>query len=225
MNSALEDASELAGKKVTVHRYHATTPVWLKGILQNEYGVRLETVEWYVAEPDIGEESLRPPPPGIRIQFIPPPRTREHAVELLERGELDAALEPYRALASNSKLRRLFPDFRRVEADFYQRTGVFPVNHVVVLKEEIVEAHPWAAESLLNAFRAAELAAHRYRNEKEKAEVVWEREVMGESFSYSLNKGPARKSLETLIEYQLQQGILDQRPDIESLFFPQVLGI
>jgi 4,5-dihydroxyphthalate decarboxylase len=225
VKSPLRDPSELAGKKITIHRYNATTPVWLKGILQNEYGVKPETVEWCVAEPDIAEESLRPPPPEIRVRLIPEPRTREHAIELLERGEIDAALEPYDSLAANPKLRRLFLDHRRVEEDFFRRTGCFPINHLFVLKEEIAEANPWVVEGLLNAFREAEKVADRYRNEKQKEEAAWEKKVMGGEFAYSLNKGPARKSLETLFTYQMQQGISDKKPDLASLFFPQVLSL
>jgi len=108
VGSPLRDPAELAGRKITVHRYNATTPVWLKGILQNEYGVKPETVEWLVAEPDIAEESLHPPPPEIRVRFIPPPCTRKHAIELLERGKIDAALEPYPALASNPSYAKSF---------------------------------------------------------------------------------------------------------------------
>ena len=61
VNSAVNHPSELAGKSVTVHRYNATTPVWLRGILQNEFGVKPSDLDWYVAEPDIAEESLKPP--------------------------------------------------------------------------------------------------------------------------------------------------------------------
>ncbi len=222
-DSPLHNPSELAGKKITIHRYNATTPVWLKGILQNEYGVKPESVEWCVAEADIAEESLRPPPPEIRVRLIPEPRTREHAIELLERGEVDAALEPYDALASNPKLRRVFPDHRRVEEDFFRRTGCFPINHLFVLKEEIAAAHPRIVEGLLDGFREAEAMGDRYRNEKQKEEAAWEKKVMDGEFVYSLNKGPARKSLETLFTYQMQQEILDKKPDLESLFFPQVL--
>ncbi len=225
VDSPVLNPEDLAGKKITVHRYNATTPVWLKGILQNDYGVRLETIEWFVAEPDIAEESLRLPPPQIRISLIPPPHTREHAIELLQQGEFDAALDPYEDLSSKPRLRRLFPDHRKVEESFYRRTGVFPINHLFALREEIAEAHPWVAESLLTAFREAGAVADRYRDEAEKEEAAWEKKVMGEDFYYSLKKGCARKSLETLIEYQIQQGILDQRPDIESLFLPQVLDL
>ncbi|MBI2986315.1 MAG: hypothetical protein HYY45_06065 [Deltaproteobacteria bacterium] len=225
VNSPLRDPSELAGKKVTVHRYNATTPVWLKGILQNEYRVRLQSVEWYVAEPDIAEESLHPPAPEIRVRFIPSPHTREHAIELLEQEKLDAALEPYAALSTNPKLRHIFPDFRKVEEEFFHHTGAFPINHLLVLREHFAEEHPWIVDSLLTAFREAESAADQYRSEKEKAEVAWERKVMGGPFAYSLKKGPARRSLAILMEYQIQQGILDQKPDIESLFFPDSLDL
>lgn len=225
VDSKLRGPAELAGKKITIHRYNATTPVWLKGILQNEYGVKPETVEWFVAEPDIAEESLRPPPPEIRVRLISEPRTREHAIELLERGEYDAALEPYDTLGDNPKLRRIFPDHRRVEEDFFRRTGCFPINHLFVLKEEIAEANPWVVEGLLNAFSEAEVMADRYRNEKQKEEAAWEKIVMGGEFAYSLNKGPARKSLETLFAYQIQQGIADKKPDLESLFFPRILNL
>ena len=158
-------------------------------------------------------------------KIIPPPCTREHAIELLEKGELDAALEPYQTLSSNPRLRLIFPDYRKVEEEFFLRTGAFPINHLLVLREHIAEAHPWIVESLLTAFREAEALAERYRNEEEKKEAAWERKVMGELFAYSLKKGPARRSLATLMEYQIQQGILDSKPEIESLFFPQALDI
>ena len=192
-----------------MHRYNATTPVWLKGILQNEYGVKPQDVEWYVAEPDIAEEALRPSPPEIRVLFIPPPRTREHAVELVERGEIDAALEPYPVLEASPKFRHLIQDYRQAEEDYFRRTGAYTLNHLFVLREKIAAEHPWVVESLLTAFRQAEAAAGRYRMEKQKAEAAWEREVMGEYFAYSLKKGCVRRSLETLMTYQIQQGILD----------------
>ena len=223
--SRLKDPSELAGKKVTVHRYNATTPVWLKGILQNDYGVKPASVEWVVAEPDIAEESLRPPPPEIRVRLVPEPRTREHAIELVERGEVDAALEPYDALAENPKLRRMFPDHRRAEEEFFRRHGVFPINHLFVLKEEVAARHPGLVEDILDAFKRAEAAADGYRRDKQKEEAAWERKVMGGPFEYSLKRGPARKSLETLFAYQIQQGISDSKPELESLFFPEARGL
>jgi 4,5-dihydroxyphthalate decarboxylase len=207
----LHDPSELAGKSVTVHRYNATTPVWLKGILQNEFGVKPKEIEWYVAEPDIAEESLRPPPAEIQIKFITPPRTREHAIEMVERGEIEAALEPY-PLHSNPNMRYLMRDFREAEEQFFRRTGAYTVNHLFALREEIVTSYPWAVKNLFIALKEANSLADRYRDEQQKREAAWERKVMGEEFSYSLKEGCARRSLEMLMEYQVQQGILDKKP-------------
>ena len=223
-NSPVHHPSELAGKSATVHRYNATTPVWLKGILQNEFGVKPSDIDWYVAEPDIAEESLRPPPPDVRVRLIAPPRTREHAVEMVEKGEIEAALEPYH-LHDNPKMRYLMSDFRQAEKQFFHRTGAYTVNHLFALRDEIAEEHPPAVQSLLAALKEANALADRYRDEKQKSEIAWEREVMGEEFSYSLKEGCARRSLEVLMEYQIQQGILDTAPKIESLFFPEVLDI
>jgi 4,5-dihydroxyphthalate decarboxylase len=221
VDSPVQHPSALAGKSVTVHRYNATTPVWLKGILQNEFGVKPADIEWYVAEPDIAEESLRPPPPEVRVRFIPEPRTREHAVEMVERGEIEAALEPY-PLHTNPKMRYLMRDFRQAEEQFFRRTGAYTLNHLFALREEIGKEHPWAVENLLAALREANSLADRYRDEKQKSEAAWEKKVVGEEFSYSLKKGCARRSLETLMEYQVQQGILEKKLDLEELFFPQV---
>jgi len=224
MESTLRDPSELAGKKVTVHRYNATTPVWLKGILQNEFGVKPSDVEWYVAEPDIAEEALHAPPPEIRVHFIPPPCTREHAIELVERGEIAAALEPY-PLHFNPRMRYLMEDFRRAEKEFFRRTGAYTINHLFALREEITKTHPEIVKSLLIALREANSVADRYRDENQKSEAAWEREVMGEDFSYSLKEGCARRSLDTLMEYQIQQGILDRKPKLEDLFFPEAFDL
>ena len=224
VESPVHHPSELAGKSATVHRYNATTPVWLKGILQNEFGVKPRDILWYVAEPDIAEESLRPPPPEIQVKFITPPRTREHAIEMVERGEIEAALEPYH-LHESRTMRYLMPDFRQGEKEFFRRTGAYTINHLFALREEIAREHPWAVKNLFAALKEANTLADHYRDDKQKSEAAWEREVMGEEFSYSLKEGCARRSLETLMEYQIQQGILDKKPAIEDLFDPEILDL
>jgi len=222
--SPLRHPSELAGKKVTVHRYNATTPVWLKGILQNEFGVKPAAIDWYVAEPDIAEESLRSPPTDVRIDFISEPRIREHAVELVENGEIDAALEPY-ALHASPNMRYLMADYRSAEQEFFRRTGAYTLNHLFALREKIVSNRPEVVGKLFAALTEANSVSERYRNESQRREATWEREVMGEDFCYSLSKGCARRSLETLMEYQVQQGILDRTLNIDELFAPQTLGL
>jgi len=219
VTSTLSHASELKGKRVSAHRYNATTAVWLRGLLQNEYGVSPEEMEWHVAEPDVGEEAVCPPPKSVIVNFIPLPRTREHAIELVENGEIDAALEPYGSLAKNSRLRRLFRDYHGEEADYFRRTQVIPVIHTLVLQEELVAQQPWIANSLLSAFRKARGLAEKYMNEEEKEEARWLSEAIGyDPYGYGFDVS-TRKSLETLIRYQLQQGLLEREPALEELFF------
>jgi len=223
LDSPLRHPSELAGKKVTVHRYNATTPVWLKGILQNEFGVPPAAIDWYVAEPDIAEESRRPPPADVRVSFIPEPRTRERAMSLVEDGTIDAALEPY----ATPKIRHLMDDavYREAERAFFQHTGAYTTNHLFAVSTTVSDDHPWVVESLFTALKEANALADRYRDDKQKREARWEREVMGEDFEYSLNRGCARRSFETLMDYQVQQGILDRRPRTEDLFASQTLSL
>jgi 4,5-dihydroxyphthalate decarboxylase len=217
--STLSHPSELKGKRVSAHRYNATTAVWLRGLLQNEYGVSAEQMEWFVAEPDVGEEAAGSPPKSVTINFIPSPRTREHAIELVEKGAIDAALEPYGSLAKNPKLRRLLKDHRRDEADYFRRTQVIPVIHTLVLQEKLVAKQPWVANSLLSAFRKARSLAEKYMNEEEMEEARWLSETVGyDPYGYSFDVS-TRKSLETLIRYQLQQGLLQREPALEELFF------
>lgn len=223
VDSPLSHPAQLAGKIVTVHRYNATTPVWLRGILQNEFGVPPSQIDWRVAEPDIAEESLRPPPADVRVSFIPAPHTREQAMALVESGAIDAALEPY----STPNIRYLMSDddYRKAEREFFRRTGAYTTNHLFALNTVVTEAHPWVVDSLFTAMKQANDRVNLYRNDKQRSEAAWELEVMGEEFQYSLNRGCARRSVETLIEYQMQQGILDRKPPLDALFAPQTLKL
>jgi 4,5-dihydroxyphthalate decarboxylase len=221
--STLSHPSELKGKRVSAHRYNATTAVWLRALLQDEYGVSPEQMAWYVAEPDVGEEANVAPPKSVTVNFIAAPRTREHAIELVENGVIDAALEPYGSLAKNPRLRRLLSDHRREEADYFRRTQVIPVIHTLVLQEKLVEKRPWVIDSLLAAFRKARALDEKYMSDEERDETRWLREVIGyDPYGYTFDDS-TRKSLAALIRCQIQQGLLNREPALEELFFHQSL--
>ncbi len=223
VNSPLGHPSELKGKRVTAHRYNATTAVWLRALLQDGYGVSPDQMEWYIAEPDVGEEAKAPPPKSVSVKYIPEPRSREHAIELVENGAIDAALEPYGSLGKNPKLRRLLKDHRREEAEYFRRTEVIPVIHTLVLQERLVEAQPWIVESLLAAFRRARALEERYMTDDEKNEARWLKEAIGyDPFAYTFD-GSTRKSLDALIRCQLEQGLLQRKPALDELFFSESL--
>jgi 4,5-dihydroxyphthalate decarboxylase len=224
VTSPLCHPSELKGKSVSAHRYNATTAVWLRALLQDEYGVSAEQMEWYVAEYDVGEEANVPPPKSVTVTFIPAPRTREHAIELVESGTIDAALEPYGSLEKNPKLRRLLKDHRTEEAEYFRRTHVIPVIHTLVLQENVAEKHSWIVESLLSAFRKARALEEKYMTEEEKNEARWLDEAIGyDPYAYTFDVS-TRKSLDALIRCQIQQGLLDRAPALEELFFHETLN-
>ena len=209
----IETPADLAGKKVTVHRWNSTSPTWTKGLLQNEYGVDLRSVDWYTAEPDPEGEGA---PPDFRISRIPEPATREKAVEMLAQGELDAGLDPY--IQVGPGIRRVLPSWQDEAAGFFQRSGIYPMSHTVVVRSELLDEHPWVAESLLAAFRAARQEANRYLTNEGRAHEDWLREVLGKD-PHEYRLGPVeRRTLEELVRYQFQQGLRTDPIDPVSVF-------
>ncbi len=224
VTSPLSHPSELKGKSVSAHRYNATTAVWLRALLQDEYGVSPDQMQWYVSEPDVGEEANVAPPQSVNVSFISQPRTREHAIELVETGVIDAALEPYGSLEKNPRLRRLLKDHRAEEAEYFRRTQVIPVIHTLVLQEKMVDKHPWVVDSLLTAFRKARALEEKYMMEDEKDEARWLSEAIGyDPYGYTFDAS-TRKSLNALIRCQMQQGCSISAPALEELFFRETLS-
>ena len=206
--AGIETPADMAGKRITVHRFNSTSPSWTKGLLQNEYGVDLHHIQWFTAEDDPdGEEAA----PGYSIQRIPEPATREKALEMLARGELDGSLDPY--VQEGPTVRRVLADWRREAADFFQRRGIYPMSHTLVVQQELLDEHPWVGESLYEAFKAARQEAPRYQNEQDQATERWLWEVLEQDpRTYRLGT-VERRTLEELVRYQLQQGLRTQPID------------
>lgn len=222
--------ADLGGKRVTVHRWNSTSPTWTKGLLENEYGVDLRSVHWFTAEPDPPGEGA---PPDFRLDRIPAPASRsagptagegtapsplerlssgvspmgprERAVEMLAAGELDGGLDPY--IHPGPGIRRVLENWQDEAAGFFRRTGIYPMSHTVVLRQELVDQHPWLVEALVGAFQAARQAADRYLSADERAYEDWLREVLGAD-PRACGLGPVeRRTLEELVRYQFQQGL------------------
>lgn len=205
--------ADLAGKRVTVHRWNSTSPSWTKGILQNEYGVNLRSIHWFTAEPDPEGEGA---PSDFEINRIPEPASREKAVEMLAAGQLDAGLDPY--IRPGPGIRRVLDNWQQEAAGFFHRTGIFPMSHTVVLRESLLDEHPWIVESLVDTFRAAARAGARYLTDEGKAHDDWLREVVGED-PHAFHFGPIeRKTLNELVRYQFQQGLRTEPLDVEAVF-------
>jgi len=233
--SGIERPEDLKGKRVGVPEYTMTAAVWLRGLLQHEYGVSPQEVRWFQGgeeQPGRKDRVEFDLPAGIRLEIIPGDRTLN---EMIESGEIDALISPRMPSCfarGSRRVRRLFADFKRVEMDYFRRTGIFPIMHAVVLRTKLYEESPWVAQSLYKAFCEAKdrCLSQIYDSNVLRTSLPWTvaeyeevRDLMGEDY-WPYGFGPNRHVLETLHSYLLEQGLIGKRLDLEKLFAPNTLG-
>jgi 4,5-dihydroxyphthalate decarboxylase len=217
--SPLRDPRELKGKRIGVGDYQMTAAVWTRGFLQHEYGVRPQEATWVVGKPI---RAIRQPE-GIRLEFLSPQSDLE---EMLERGEIDALMSVMIPRNLGRGIQRLIPDFRRVEHEYFRRTGIFPIMHTLVLRRPVYEANPWLAVSLYRAFcRARDMAlAHAYDTDALTASSPWIIDEIERSrdvkWDYSIEG--SRPTLEALVQYLDEQQLTRRRMAVQELFVPNV---
>jgi 4,5-dihydroxyphthalate decarboxylase len=220
---------DLRGKRVGTTQYGATAIITIKGMLQDEYGVEPSDMDWFIGGLNTPTERPLIPlnlPSNINLQFLPNDRTLE---AMLARGEIDALfsiLIPKMFLDGSPQIARLFPDFRRVEQDYYRRTQILPVMHIVAIREQVYREHPFAAKSLYSAFcRARDIATEAlYDTDALTASLPWlidyveeSQRVFGEDFwAYGIE--PNRPAFEALCRYVHEQGLAPRRVTPEELF-------
>jgi 4,5-dihydroxyphthalate decarboxylase len=152
--SGITTPADLIGKRVGVPEYQLTAVVWQRGILAEHYGVPVESVKYFTGgmeQPGRFEKIKLKLPPEISVTPIAADQTLS---ALLAAGELDAvyaAGEPV-GFGTLPQLGRLFEDFQSAEIDYYRKTGIFPIMHVIAVKRSVYEANPWIARSLTKAF-------------------------------------------------------------------------
>ena len=154
----IDHPSKLSGKTIGLPEYQITATVWIRGILADEYGVDLESVAWRQGGlEDAGREERAKLelPASIDLQPIPSDRTLS---DMLEKGEIDALISaraPSCYLRGAANVDRMFPDYKSVEQDYFRRTRIFPIMHLIGIRSSIYEQHPWVAVNLLKAFMQA----------------------------------------------------------------------
>jgi 4,5-dihydroxyphthalate decarboxylase len=221
--------SDLVGKIVGVPEYQLTAPVWVRGILEDEYGVRPSDLSWRtggVEQPGRHEKVALTLPPEIEISSIGHDQTLNDA---LVDGRIDALIAPRAPSAYASghpMVGRLFPDFRGVEKAYYAKTGIFPTMHVVGIRNELLAQNPWLAASVLKAFTEAKNLALQQLAEVAalKVSLPWlasEYEetvgVMGKDFwRYGIAGNEA--TLDAFLGYHHRQGLSERRLSIADLF-------
>src|SRR5919199_5483572 len=230
--SGIERPQDLKGKRVGCAEYAMTMAVWVRALLLHEYGVQPSDFTWVgggLEEPGRSDRIAADPPPGVRLEQAPPGQA---LVPMLERGELDALFSPstpstFRAGSAN--ICRLFPEFPRVEAEYYRKTGLFPIMHTVVLRRDAYERLPWAAVSLYKAFaEAKDLALHALEEADALAiSLAWsvsyaeqERALRGADNLWAYGFEANRHVLQALKTYLGEQGLLQNDFAIEDAFAP-----
>ena len=222
---------DLEGKRIGVPEYSQTAAVWIRGLLQHEYGVRLETIRWVSGgvnapgRPDV----LVNRPAGVPIA-----RVQDRTLnDLLVQGEIDALIGARRpdALGKDPRVARLFPDYRELEREYYRKTRIFPIMHTVVIREALYREQRWIAESLYKAFTEAKAwcqaqmrfsSALRYTVPWLQADLEEMAEVFGpDPWPYGLEAN--RHVLSTLVAYLVEQHLLPKPIALEELFVPLTL--
>ncbi len=232
--SGIREPKDLSGKRFGAPEYQLTAPVWIRGILADEYGVKPESPEYWVGgQEEAGRvEKLKLDlPPAFRVRPIGPGQTLS---AMLAAGEIDALHSPRAPSTFHSHpeaVKRLFPDFMAVERDYYRRTKIFPIMHVVAIRREVYEANRWIAVSLYKAFVEAQRRAYRSLRETaaNKAMLPWltahvedaVREFGDDWWSYGFNGN--RHVLDTFLRYHHEQGLSKRRLQPEALFAPETL--
>jgi 4,5-dihydroxyphthalate decarboxylase len=219
---------DLIGKRIGGTNFAPAANIWMRGILENDYGVPHESVTW-VIERD--EDGYFPYHPGLKVERIAPDQDLE---QMLIDGEIDAMISPNVARGIEQgapTVARLWPDYKSVEIEYYRTTGIFPIMHVTVLREEVVERAPWVVESLLDAFHRAKMVAYKRLENPRIVPLVWyqtaleeQRELLGpDPWSYGLD-AINRKNLETMARYAHQQGLTEQLMPMAQLFPASAFG-
>lgn len=225
----IQEPADLKGKKVGVPEYQMTASLWVRGILADEYGVAPVDVEWYHGgEEDPGrEEKLALDLPNdISLNYIPDDRTLSG---MIGEGDLDALVTARTPSSFDGEtVVRLFPNFRDVEQEYYQKTGHFPIMHTVVLRTDVYEENPWIAQELNKAFhKAKELCLERIGDTTAlqnalpwlHGEVERTREIMGDDYwPYGVEAN--QDTLEAMTRYSYEQGLTDEKLDVGDLFAP-----
>ncbi len=218
----IHSPKDLIGKKIGVKSYQVSAIVWLRGILEHEYGVPHKSIEWFS---EIDEDVEFIPPADLKLTRLDDSKSVE---AMLVSGELDAVLHPDLIdpfIQKNPAVGRLFPDYKTQELNYFRKTGIFPIMHVMGLRREIVEQHPWVPVELYKAFEAAKAIGMKRMENPRIAPLAWYREAWEEQeevlgsdpWEYGLSDRN-RHTLETLVGYSYEQGLMKQRLSLETLF-------
>ncbi len=217
--SGIQSPADLAGRRVAVRSYTFTPGVWVRGILQSAYGLDLKGVTWVIT----GDEHV--------AEYVAPSNvvyeTGGDLTEMLQAGDVDAAIGLRDV--EDPDIRPLIADPQQAGIDFYKQTGIYPISHIMVVKDALLHAHPWLAETICNLFMRAKshyLAQLNGSNGVHPADAAMlaMRPVIGaDPLPYDLESN--RTAIQAFIEYNVDQQVIPQAVEIDDMFPSSVLNL
>lgn len=233
VGAGIERPEDLTGKRMGVPEYEMTAVVWARDVLEKEYGVKPTELEW--VQGGQVEPGRKPRVayhiPGLSIQPAPEGRAID---EMLDKGEIDALMAPrvpWPMQQGSPNIRRLFPNYKQVESDYYRRTRHFPIMHTVVIKNEVYERYPWVAVNLYKALVEAKAVAQRRLEDRSANYVTMPflvaaseegRDVFG---SDPWHYGADEPDYPYLAQIAHEQGLADRLVDYNELYAPSTYDL
>ena len=227
-SAGIRSPKDLIGKRIGGTNFQPAGNIWMRGILEEHYGVPHREVSWIV---DRTEDVPFTPPQGLRIEMKTGAKSLS---DMLADGELPAMISPTIPrpfVQGDKRIARLFPDYKAIEIEYFRATGIFPIMHVTTIRQEIVDKYPWVTTNLVKAFEQSKLAAYRRVANPRMVPLAWVRtaveeqeEILGrDPWAFGLT-GANRKNLETVQRYCHQQGLIGKIRPLEELFDDTDLG-
>jgi 4,5-dihydroxyphthalate decarboxylase len=220
-DAPFKSPADLRGKKIGVMAYRLTVMLWLRGIIEDHFGVKPEEMSWVSTMANEGAGYVYPK--GMDITVAPDADLQQMLLD----GTVDAVFSPGTLpgiVSGDKRLRRLFPDPRKALADYYQKTNILPITHTVCVSDALIERAPWVADNLLDAFRKAQqICDEAYLEPKylsgfdEVLSLEESRRTFGET-QYVHGLKHNRHIVETFVRYAHKQNYIKKLPDVDSLF-------
>lgn len=237
-DSGIKKPEDLRGRRVATPGYSSTSLTWIRGILEDEYGVVPSDMTWVIANKDSSADAAgnisaqeQVNPDGVTIETGTAGLDES---ELLLAGEVDAlihAATPAAFIEGDPRVIRLFDDTRTVEQDYFRRTGVFPIMHVLSMRRDVAAAHPWLPKAVFDAYAEAKEVAYRTQDRLTwatdmlpwySAELEDTRALIGRNY-YPYGFEANRTSFETLFNYSHRQGLASRVLTPEEVFLEGTL--
>lgn len=231
-DKGIREPKDLTGRRVGIPEWAQTACTYARGYLQHHWDLKLEDVRWVQAgvnEAGRKEKVKLSLPAGIKIEHV----ADRSLNEMMLAGDLDAmisAREPDAFLEGDPRIVRMWPETRALEEAYYRETGVFPIMHVIVIKNEVLDRNPWIATNLYKAFEQAKANTLRHIDSANSSRVpfAWAfdavreaKRVFGEDFwPYGMQAN--HRTLDTFLQYAFEQGVTQRRVAVEELFPKEV---